>query len=253
MGKISYKGQPLKEGDTLTLADGHRYQLSYQGGTSGHDVTLTRLADPSPDQQFVGALYRAVLGREADAAGLASWVAVLQAGGARQQVAEGLWDSPEHRGLEVDQFYATYLHRAGDASGRALWVSALLGGMSEQQVAAGFLTSAEYQQAHASLTNYLTGLYADVLGRAADPDGLASWQAAAQAGLSREALVEDFLQSPEKHLQFVDRYYADFLGRPGDPAGVAAWLAAMQSNRLSPYEVAQAFLVSLEFWDRAVG
>src|SRR5262249_13885843 len=126
--------------------------------------------------------------------------------------------------------------------------AALLGGMTEGQVAAGLLASAEYQQAHAGPTDYLAGLYADVLGRAADPAGLGYWQAAAQGGLSREALADGFLQSWEKPLQFVDRYYADFLGRAGEPAGVAAWLAALQSSRLSPDQVAQAFLASDEFY-----
>jgi hypothetical protein len=173
---------------------------------------------------------------------------MLQGGGTRLQVVQGIWNSPEHRGLQVDQFYATYLHRAGDASGRAFWVSALLGGVSEQQVAAGFLTSAEYQQAHASPTAYLFGLYADVLGRAPDPDGLASWQAAAQGGLSREALADGFLRSPEKQLQLVHGYYTDFLGRAGEPAGVAAWMTALQGRQLSPDQVAQAFLASDEFY-----
>jgi hypothetical protein len=43
-GQVTYQGHALAEGATLTLADGHRYQISYQGGKSGHDVTLTRLA-----------------------------------------------------------------------------------------------------------------------------------------------------------------------------------------------------------------
>src|SRR5262249_48960785 len=157
-----------------------------------------------PAEQFVAALYQTVLGRKADAAGFAAWVALLRAGGTRQQVAEGFWDSVEHRGLEGDQFYATYLHRAADALGRAYWVRALLGGMSEEQVAAGFLTSEEYGLAHASPTAYLFGLYADVLGRAPDPDGLDAWQTAAQGGLSREGLAVGFLESREKHLQLVD-------------------------------------------------
>jgi hypothetical protein len=44
-GQLSYQGRALPEGATLTLADGHRYQISYQGGPGGHDVTLTRIAD----------------------------------------------------------------------------------------------------------------------------------------------------------------------------------------------------------------
>jgi hypothetical protein len=47
IGQITYQGHALAEGATLTLADGHRYQISYKGGKSGHDVTLTRIADPA--------------------------------------------------------------------------------------------------------------------------------------------------------------------------------------------------------------
>jgi hypothetical protein len=166
-------------------------------------------------------------------------------------VAEGFWDSAEHRGLQVDQFYATYLHRAADAGGRAFWVSALAGGMGEEQVAEGFLTSAEYRQAHASPAAYLSGLYADVLGRTPDPDGLAAWQSAAQGGLSQEALADGFLHSREEHLQVVDRYYTDYLGRAGEPAGVAGWVEALEAG-LDPAQVAQAFLASDEFYARVV-
>src|SRR5262249_52284344 len=151
------------------------------------------LTGAPPAEQFVGALYHAVLGRAPDAAGLAFWAARLQAGATRQQIAQGVWESAEHRGLEVDQFYATYLHRTADASGRAFWVHDLLGGASEDQVAEGFLASAEYEQAHAGTDAFLAGLYADVLGRAPDPAGRGYWEAAAQGGLSPAQLADAFL------------------------------------------------------------
>jgi sugar lactone lactonase YvrE len=130
-GQLTYQGQPLAEGATLTLADGNPYQISYQGGTDGHDVTLTRLADPaavpppSPGPKCGRAPHRAGLGHEADKA----------------------------------------------------WLFASL-----------------------------FGRYADVLGRAPDPDGGDSWQAAAQGGRSREALADGFLESRPEHLRLVDRY-----------------------------------------------
>src|SRR5262249_10572328 len=43
IGLITYRGRALAEGATLTLADGHLYRISYQGGTGGHNVTLTRI------------------------------------------------------------------------------------------------------------------------------------------------------------------------------------------------------------------
>jgi len=206
----------------------------------------------SPDQRFVTQLYQEVLGRAPDPAGLADWDARLRGGVTRQQVAEAFWNSAEHRGLQVDQFFATYLHRAADAPGRAFWVAALLGGMSEADVAVGFLTTEEYRLAHPGTTDYLVGLYHDVLGRDPDPAGLDSWQRAAQGGLSRAALADAFLKSPEALRQLVDRYYADYLGRAGAPAEVAGWVEALQDGRLSPAQVAQAFLASDEFSGRAV-
>jgi hypothetical protein len=203
------------------------------------------------DTNYVTALYQTLLQRAPDLAGLDFWVGLLHTGTGRAQVSEEIWDSAEHRGLEVDQFYSTYLHRAADAIGRAFWVNELLGGLSEEAVVEGFLTSAEYQQAHAGTTAYLTGLYADVLCRAPDASGLDSWKAAAQGGLSPAQIADGFLQSQEAERQLVHHCYADYLGRAGDAAGVRAWLSQLQSGQLSPAEVAQAFLASDEFFSRA--
>jgi hypothetical protein len=151
----------------------------------------------------------------------------------------------------VDQLYATYLHRAADAPGRALWVNALLGGASESDVALGFLTSAEYQQSHADPSAYLYGLYGDVLGRTPDAGGLDGWQSAAQGEMSRAALAEAFLHSPEAYQQLMDTYYSDYLGRSADSAGEAYWVGALQSRQWSPDQVAQVFLASDEYYSRA--
>jgi autotransporter-associated beta strand protein len=231
---------------TLTATD-------KDGGVSAPVTATITATNGDPSSAFVRALYRAVLGREAGQPGLLAWVSFLQAGGTRQQVAAAFWNSAEHRGLQVDQFYATYLHRAADAPGRALWVSALLGGASEADVAVGFLASDEYSQAHADTAAYLAGLYRDVLGRAPDPDGLGNWMRAAQAGMSRAAMADAFLTSREVFLQIVDGYYAGYLGRAGGAAGIAGWADALQSGRLTPDQVALAFLTSAEFDARAVG
>jgi hypothetical protein len=206
----------------------------------------------NPTTAFVAALYRDVLHRDADATGMAGWVAFLQAGGTRQQVADAFWNSSEHRGLQVDQFYATYLHRAADPAGRAAWVDRLLAGMSEAEAASGFLTSPEYTLAHPGTSDFLLGLYADVLGRAADTDGVDIWLRAAQGRRSRAALADAFLGSSEAERAQVERAYADYLGRSGDAAGVAGWLAALQGGQAWA-QVAQAFLASDEFFTRAGG
>jgi hypothetical protein len=213
------------------------------------DVTVTALAESaaSPVGDYVHSLYRAVLHRAAEPAGLAAWVGALEAGLTRQQVAQGFWESPEHRGLQVDGFYATYLHRAADAPGRASWVSALLAGASEAEVARGFLTSAEYLQAHPDLPGFVRGLYADVLGRTPEAAELAGW---VQAGHSRASIADAFLHSPEELARLVGGLYAEFLGREGEPAGVQGWVAGLQGG-LSWSQAAVGFLASDEFLARA--
>jgi hypothetical protein len=220
--------------------------------TADFTVRGLTIGAPDPTVAFVKALYQDVLDRSPDAQGMASWVAFLQAGGSREQVAEGFWGSPEHRGMQVDQFYATYLHRTADPAGRAYWVNQLMMGATEAEVATGFLTSEEYSLAHRSTVSYLFGLYADVLGRTPDADGLDAWLGAAQGGLGRTALADGFLLSPEADLRQVAGDYANYLGRSGEAAGVAAWLGALENGE-SAAQVAEAFLASDEFFTRAGG
>ncbi|MDG3004455.1 DUF4214 domain-containing protein [Paludisphaera mucosa] len=57
-------------------------------------------AQPTPrrrDVGFVTTLYRAMLGREPEPAGLAYWVDRLLAGASAYRVAQGIWNSPERR------------------------------------------------------------------------------------------------------------------------------------------------------------
>jgi hypothetical protein len=240
-------GQQISNGNDIV-----NVQVPQESGLEEEPPSTSPSPPPADDATlYVRDLYRQVLQRDADPDGLAHWVGLLKAGTPRSTIVQALWDSPEHLGLEVDQFYATYLHRAADAPGRASWVNALLGGASEADVALGLLTSAEYQQSHADTAAYLSALYGDVLGRTADPSGLATWQSAAQGGMSRAALAEAFLHSPEAYHRLMDHYYSDYLGRAADSAGEAYWVGALQSRQWSPDQVARLFLASDEFFSRA--
>src|SRR5207302_5106257 len=149
-------------------------------------------------------LYREVLQRAPDAPGLNGWVHALNSGVARDVIAEAFWESPEHRGLEVDQFYATFLHRAADGPGRAGWVTAILSGVSENEVAIDFLTSPEYTAAHADANSFVAGLYTGIFQRAGDAAGQAYWTSVVQSGLrSRAAVAYYFLTSTEAYLQAI--------------------------------------------------
>jgi hypothetical protein len=89
------------------------------------------------------------------------------------------WDSPEHRGDEVDALYRELLHRPAEPAGRAYWAGLLLAGQTEEQVAAEIMDAvmAAPAPAAASPAAFLGTLYADVPGRALDPAGAAYWGA----------------------------------------------------------------------------
>ena len=170
------------------------------------------------DTGFLQLLYMNVLGREADAAGLAGWTAVLADGASRADVVIGFSESQEFRNNTMadantfaqgnnaaswsDDIYRLYqatLNRAPDEAGFLGWMDSLKNGASYQTAAAGFVNSPEFQNTYGELddTAFLTLLYQNVLRRAADANGLAGWLEILNSGAGRVAVVEGFAQSPE--------------------------------------------------------
>ena len=176
----------------------------------------SNIADLMNNARFVNGLYHDILSRVADQAGLDGWVINLEAGESRSLVAAAFWDSPEHRGIEVDQFYQSLLQRAADPTGRAGWVNSLLAGEAEQAVEVSFLSSPEYAAKHPNDALFIGGLYANVLGRAASPAEVLGWEQSLQAGASRAAVAWSFLTSSEWAGDEVNHLFFKALGRGAD-------------------------------------
>src|SRR5262249_34332973 len=99
--------------------------------------------------------------------------------------------------------------------------------------------------ASAAATNYVTGLYFDLLHRAPRAGEVAPWAAAVDAGVSRAEVAQDFVNSPEYRSQFLVDDYQTFLGRQPSQAELNTWLAAMDAGT-TPEQVTAAFLASDE-------
>jgi predicted outer membrane repeat protein len=198
----------------------------------------------SAQAAFVNGVYQNLLDRPADPQGLAGWVMQLQAGISRAAVVDGIWDSPEHYGIEVDSYYASILHRAADQAGRAAWVNALLGGASETAVMEGMLLSSEYQLQHPTDAAFVDGLYTDLLARSADPAGQATWLQALESGQDRAAVVHGFLYSPEVERNMIDLYYAAFFNQLATAAQEQYWLGQLQSGQATYTSMGEQLLAS---------
>ena len=196
-----------------------------QGGTSLDGIAAGFLVSAEfqarygslDDAGFVNALYRNVLGRAADAAGSAYWTATLASGTTRAEVlanfsestenksdtapllAKGLWAPDENAAAAARLYYAT-LDRAPDAAGSTYWTRQIESGTATLlQEANLFVTSSEFIGRYGALDNagFVNLLYENVLGRAADPAGLAAWTGQLAQGGTRAAVVLGFSESAE--------------------------------------------------------
>jgi hypothetical protein len=220
-------------------------------------------AQGNPFADFVEAVYRSLLNRNADAGGLASWTKALQTKAmSSEQFIQAVWYSQEHLTDEVTGYYNTILGRAPDAGGLANWVSALLHGASEEQVVLDFLTSPEFLSRGDKL--FVDQMYDSLLGREADPSGEAYWLAQLgdnASGVHNSALppnspsqymtvAKDILFSTESLTRLVEGNYQMLLDRSADAGGFESWLQQLQDG--TPFAaISQAFLGSPEFFKDA--
>src|SRR5262249_42680637 len=157
------------------------------------------------DTAYVRGLYFTLLGRDADRqlrrpdgsviSEAQYWLNQLHGGLTRQQAAQGVAGSVEHRGLEVDSYYRTFLRRDETPPERDFWVSRFAEGDDEQTVVEGFLNSPEYQLAHDGDSSFVRDLYFSVLGRFGSASELAAAAADLGGGVSRPALARRFVRS----------------------------------------------------------
>src|SRR5262249_8634546 len=123
------------------------------------------LLDAAPDlllapEKFLDAVYRDVLGRPADASGLATWGGLLRQGTEPGAVAGAILNSAEAHRHTLDELYTVFLGRPVDEAGRAFFTAFLDHGGTREQVEAALLASPEYgQRAGGSNAGFLDAAY----------------------------------------------------------------------------------------------
>ena len=174
-------------------------------GFAGSVEFAARYGAPD-DAGFVTLLYANVLGRAPDAAGLDHWLDAMAAGAGRAGALLGFSESAEHKqrtaaayqkgvwvpdpeAVDVLRAYTAVLDRLPDAGGLASWTAAREGGLGQFELVARFVGSGEFQARFGGLSNrdFVEQLYLTALDRQADPDGLAAWTLALDAGVDTRA------------------------------------------------------------------
>lgn len=223
-----------------------RAALGAVGGGSEQHPSL------SPNQAFVVSLYQSLLRRAPDADGLSYWSDRLAAGMSRNQLAHVIWNSSEHRALQVVEAYTTVLGRSPAAAEQSYWISAMQAGLDERGLWRAFLCSPEYSANYSSDSAFVQSLYQNLLGRAADSSGLSYWTNRLAQGMSRSQLVDGLMNTTERYAFLVKQLYHRFLNRAPAENEVSYWLEQLREQRADYRGVACGFLASEEFYARAV-
>jgi hypothetical protein len=192
--------------------------------------------------------YGTILDRPFDSGGLTYWTGQIMAGLTRPKVAQAIWDSPEHRAMEVQDAYSTYLDRTPSASDQAYWVGQMLAGMSEDQLNQAIINSPEYLLRQPNDQAFLAMIYTDLLGRSLDVASEITWENALASGQSRASVLQLVLGSAEFSSNAVAQVYADILHRPADVPGQVFWQMALAQKQTTLENLAITFLGSDEYY-----
>jgi len=168
--------------------------------------------------------------------------------GATFAVATGIVNSTESLRDFVTSEYQAFLGRAPDSVGLQAWMNLLNSGASPEFVEAGIVSSNEYIAIHGNnATQWLTGLYNDLLGRAPDAAGLNAWLNALASGMSTNQIAQFFASSVEREAIIITNDYTGFLGRAPEAGAVNTWLM-FEAQGHGRADVASQILASDEFF-----
>ncbi len=184
------------------------------------------------NNDFVSQVYRDLLKRDVEPAGLKYWNTLLDQGSSRVQIVVGFTQSQEYKSDFVHGLYNTYLHRSAEPQELDFWVQSLNNNHRVDDVIAGFIGSDEYFRVEAGGTNggFLAAAYRDVLGRDVEPAGQTYWENLLATGATRQDVTLGIVSSLEADRNLVQGYYEQYFRREAEPRGLDYWAGLLQGG-----------------------
>lgn len=174
------------------------------------------------NEQFIDTLYSVFFDRAAEEGGKAYWLGQLKAGTPKSNVVNGFIESTEwcnvcasfgvksgavyHKATVpsanakafATRLYTCCLGRAAEDAGLKYWSLALTNlEKNAAEAASLFFNSEEFIGFETTNTEYLRRLYLTFMDREADQGGLEYWLSQLGLGVSRQAILKQFAESPE--------------------------------------------------------
>jgi|GEM_PF-2265640 len=250
VGELRYANAGIEQTPFATFT----FQVQDDGDTSDGGSNV----DPTPNTftlffdddrvDFVRNVYQDILQRDGETAGLTNWLNQIVAGTPNSQIVSDLWNTFEHRAIQVDGYYQQFLNRAPDAGGRDFWINRMLDGLDESAVMAEFMGTVEYQLNNASNEAFLSAVYQDLFNRVPDANGQEFWLGELSSGrMTREMVADALVNTRERYIGLVFDYYDEYYGRLPDGEGVEFWVDQLTRDLLDDRGVAEALLITPEY------
>jgi hypothetical protein len=199
---------------------------------------------------YVVSLYTNLLHRTPQPAEIAGWLAAQDNRTPTATIASAFVSSPEFQTNVIRSAYELFLSRAPSRTEVNNWLVRFQNGLNEQQFEAVVLASDEFLQTHASDTNsWLNAVYEQVLGRPAEPAGLADWNQVLQNGSLRSDVALRIVASVEADDRLVSDAYQLLQGRSPDSNGLTYWSGQLGQG-LGPDQLLAALASSPEYINR---
>jgi hypothetical protein len=203
-----------------------------------------------PTRNFVASLYEDVLGRGPSDSEMPHWVQKLDRGESRLKVAQSIWNSVEHRRLQVEEWSRQFLGQSADAHSQVHWVNLLRRGRGEIAVEQAILLSPDYRRAHPTIASFVAGLKSDVLGQPGDPINPSSGgRRRHRRRFSVEALAREILTSPAAAAILAQKDATTFLGRLATAAEIRADGILLRRDPVAISRIAERILSSKSFYE----
>lgn len=240
----------------LTPATRYRFTVAAK---NAHGVGPTSLQSPDalpPFRSLEAFVYQQsidFLGAPASADLMAAGRNELLAGRTPASMIVGFASTPQWQVLNpLTRIYYAYFLRIPDTGGLRYWLAQRRTGATVARISSGFAASSEFQNTYGSLDNraFVQLVYRNVLGREAEPAGLASWTGKLDRGVrNRGEVMAQFSESSEHQHRRAGEVNTvsvlfGMLDRAPSPFELATWAPITRADRTP---LAAALLVSGEY------
>lgn len=203
-------------------------------------------------ERYVREAYRAVLGRDAEAAGLTYWGERLDGTTNRGTFARHMVLSNESVRAHIATIYDTFGRAATTEERNAASAGFRAGRTTPEALLVDLLASEEYRARQGGEPEpFVRALYTDVLGRSADQAGLDHWLAVIRDSPTADAgartVAKGFVFSLDRLRPVVTDAYDRVLARSAEAAGRDFWAGRIRRGE-SILDVDRFFLASNEAW-----